>query len=61
MLNSRGRRKTRKNTHNGEISYLGTHYTRDYKLAGKNVEVQEINNGQSLLVYLEGLLIKEIT
>ncbi|MGV9172241.1 MAG: hypothetical protein ACOC44_05605 [Promethearchaeia archaeon] len=36
------------------------YYSIDYKLAGKNVEVQEINDGQSLLAYLDALLIKEI-
>ena len=54
------KRKTRKITHNGEISYMGTHYSIDYKLAGKTVEVQEVNDGKELLVYLNGLLIKRI-
>jgi transposase InsO family protein len=53
-------RKTRKITHNGNISYKGTHYAIDYKLAGKTVEVQESNNGKTLLVYLNGLLLKEL-
>jgi transposase InsO family protein len=54
------KRKTRKILHNGTIAYKGKYYNIDYKLAGKTVEVQEINNGQLLLVYLDGLLIKEI-
>lgn len=39
---------------NGTISYKGKWYTIDYKLAGKTVEVQESNNGRTLLVYLNG-------
>lgn len=52
--------KTRKITHNGTIGYLGSYYTIDYKLAGKTVEVQEVNNGQDLLVYLDGVLLKKL-
>jgi transposase InsO family protein len=54
------KRKTRKITHNGTIRYMGTYYTIDYKLAGKIVEVQEVNNGQGLLVYLDGVLLKKL-
>ena len=39
---------------------MGTHYTIDYKLARKTVEVQEVNDGKELLVYLNGLLLKRI-
>lgn len=51
------KRKTRKITHNGTIQYLGNSYTIDYKLAGKTVEVQEINEGKNLLVYLNDVLL----
>jgi len=54
------KRQTRKITHNGNISYSGKHYSIDYKLAGKTVEVQEINNGTALLVYLNDILLKTI-
>ncbi|MEJ2248598.1 MAG: DDE-type integrase/transposase/recombinase, partial [Candidatus Lokiarchaeota archaeon] len=54
------KRKTRKITHNGNISYSGKYYSIDYKLAGRTVEVQEINNGNDLLVYLDGVLLKTI-
>lgn len=53
-------RKTRKITHAGTIMYKGKSYTIDYKLAGKTVEVQEINAGKNLLVYLNGVLIKTL-
>jgi len=46
---------------NGTISYKGKWYTIDYKLAGKTVEVQETNNGQTLLVYLNGKRIATLT
>jgi transposase InsO family protein len=55
------KRKTRKITHNGTVRYRGSYYTIDYKLAGKTVEVQEVNNGQGLLVYLDGVLLKKLT
>ena len=55
------KRKTRKISHNGTIKYLGKHYTIDYKLAGKTVEVQEINDGRTLLVYLHGELLRTLT
>ncbi len=42
---------------NGTISYMGKWYSIDYKLAGKTVEVQEINNGKTLLIYLNGVLL----
>ncbi|MBD3214824.1 MAG: hypothetical protein GF311_19590 [Candidatus Lokiarchaeota archaeon] len=54
------KRQTRKITHNGYISYSGKHYSIDYKLVGKPVEVQEINNGTALLVYLKDILQKTI-
>jgi len=54
------KRKKRKITHAGIIMYLGKSYTIDYKLAGKTVEVQEINEGKNLLVYLNGVLLKTL-
>jgi len=54
------KRKKRKITHSGVIMYLGKPYTIDYKLAGKTVEVQEINDGKNLLVYLNGVLLKTL-
>jgi hypothetical protein len=56
----RQKRTKRKITHSGVIMYKGTPYTIDYKLAGKTVEVQEINDGKNLLVYLNGKLLKTI-
>lgn len=53
-------RLKRKITKNGTIMYKGRPYTIDYKLAGKVVEVQEINDGKNLLVYLNGVLLKTI-
>lgn len=50
-------RVTRKIANSGTFGYKGSYYTVDYKLAGKTVEVQEVNDGQSLLVYLNGILI----
>ncbi|TFG02111.1 MAG: transposase [Promethearchaeota archaeon] len=50
----------RKITHAGVIMYKGKPYTIDYKLAGRTVEVQEINDGKNLLVYLHGKLLKTI-
>ncbi|MGQ4876101.1 MAG: DDE-type integrase/transposase/recombinase [Promethearchaeia archaeon] len=47
----------RKIRYNGTISYKGKWYTIDYKLAGKTVEIREINAGKNLLVYLNGILI----
>ena len=52
--------KKSKITHAGVIMYKGTPYTIDYKLAGKTVEVQEINDGKNLLVYLDGVLLKTL-
>jgi len=54
------KRKKRKITHSGTIMYLGKPYTIDYKLAGKTVEVQEINDGKNLLVYIDGVLLKTL-
>lgn len=54
VLQKKQRRKISKN---GTIMYKGSHLTVDYKLAGKTVEVQEINEGRQLLVYLNGILI----
>jgi transposase InsO family protein len=54
------KRKKRKITHNGTIKYKGKLYSIDYKLAGKTVEVQEINEGKNLLVYLNGVLLKTL-
>jgi putative transposase len=49
--------KLRKITRAGIIMYKGKPHTIDYKLAGKTVEVQEINEGKNLLVYLNGKLL----
>ena len=54
------KRKTRKITSAGVIMYKGKYYTIDYKMAGKTVEVQEINAGKNLLVYLNGVLLKTL-
>lgn len=54
------KRKKRKITHSGTIMYKGKPYSIDYKLAGKTVEVQEINDGKNLLVYLNGVLLKTL-
>ncbi|TFG05686.1 MAG: transposase [Promethearchaeota archaeon] len=51
---------TRRIRINGTISYKGKDYTIDYKFGGKTVEVQEINQGRELLVYLNGHLIKTL-
>lgn len=56
----KAKRKTRKISHNGTIGYLGNHYNIDYKLAGKTVEVQEINDGKNLLVYMDDILLKTL-
>ncbi|MHA1232723.1 MAG: DDE-type integrase/transposase/recombinase [Candidatus Helarchaeota archaeon] len=57
-------KKTEKNTRKirktGTISYKGKWYSIDYKLAGKTVEVQETNDGRTLLAYLKGVLLCEI-
>ncbi len=53
-------RNKRKITHVGTIMYKGHPYTVDYKLAGKTVEVQEINEGRNLLVYLDRVLLKTL-
>lgn len=50
----------RKIRHNGTIAYKGIWYTIDYKLAGKTVEIREMNNGKNLLVYLNGELVKTL-
>jgi len=39
---------------------MGKWFTIDYKIAGKTVEVQEINDGKNFLVYLDGVLIKTL-
>jgi len=56
----KSKKETRRISKNGTIAYKKKHYTIDYKLAGKTVEVQEINLGQTLLVYLDGVLIKTL-
>ena len=53
-------KSTRKINYSGEISYKGKHYTIDYKLAGKTVEVQESDDGRKLLVYFNGVLISTL-
>ena len=55
-----GPSKTRRVSNAGTIGYKGTHYTVSYKLAGKIVTVREANAGTLLLVYLDGVLVKEI-
>ena len=54
------KRIKRKITHSGIIMYKGNPYSIDYKLAGKTVEVQEMNDGKNLLVYLNGVLLKTL-
>ena len=54
------KKKIRKITHNGTIKYKGKLYTIDYKLSGKTVEVQEINDGKNILVYMKGVLLKTL-
>jgi len=54
------KKKVRKITHNGTIKYKGKLYNIDYKLSGKTVEVQEINEEKNLLVYLKGVLLKTL-
>jgi transposase InsO family protein len=54
------KKNKRKIMRSGTIMYKGKPYTIDYKLAGKTVEVQEINNGKNLLVYLNGVLLKTL-
>ncbi len=52
--------QTRIIARSGTIGYGGSHYTVSYKLAGKTVEVRETRGGRTLLVYLDGILVKEI-
>jgi len=54
------KQKMRKITSNDNIMYQGKPYSVDYKLAGKTVGVQEINEGKNLLVYLNGVLLKTL-
>jgi transposase InsO family protein len=54
-------RITRRIRINGTISYKGKDYSIDYKLGGRTVEVQEINQGKDLLVYLNGKLVKTLS
>ncbi|HEC39065.1 MAG TPA: hypothetical protein ENI29_12570 [bacterium] len=54
------KRKKRKITSNGNVMYQGKHFSIDYKLAGKTVEVQEINENRNFLVYLNGVLLKTL-
>jgi len=51
------KRKKRKISSNGTIMYNGKQHSIDYKLSGKTVEVQEINDGKNLLVYLNNALL----
>jgi len=53
-------KRTRKIRKNGTIAYKGKTYSIDYKLANKTVEVQETNDGRTLLVYLDDILIKKL-
>jgi len=53
-------KRTRKIRKNGTIAYKGKTYSIDYKLANKTVEVQETNDGRTLLVYLDGIMIEKL-
>ena len=44
----------------GIIKHKGNGYSIDYKLAGKKVEVQELNEGSILLIYFQNQLFKQI-
>jgi transposase InsO family protein len=45
----------------GTVRYNTHWYSIDYKLAGKKVEIQESDEGRTLLVYLEKVLIKRLS
>lgn len=60
IKSNKNEKKVRRIRKNGTISYKGKWYTIDYKLGGKTVEVQETNNGQNLLVYLDGKLVNTL-
>jgi transposase InsO family protein len=53
--------ETRIIAENGIIRYNCQWYSIDYKLAGKKVEIQESDMGQTLLVYLDKVLIKRLS
>lgn len=46
---------------NGIFQYKRHWYTVDYKLAGKKVEIQESEEGRTLLVYLDTVLLKRLS
>ncbi len=53
--------KTRRVAKSGTIWYRGAHYTVGYRLGGKTVTVRETSAGTLLLVYLDGVLTREIS
>ncbi len=56
-----GRRNIRTIAQSGTIQYLKNHYTIDYKLVGKKVEIKESADGKELLIYLNKILIKQLS
>ncbi len=46
---------------NGTVQYNKQWYSIDYKLRGKKVEIQESEDGRTLLVYLDKILIKRLS
>lgn len=54
------KKEFRKISKAGVIKYKGSGYSIDYKLAGKKVEVRELNEGSILLIYFQNQLIKQI-
>ncbi len=55
------RREFRTIAQSGTIQYQKSHYTIDYKLARKKVEIKEAAGGQELLIYLDSILIKRLS
>ena len=53
------KKEIRKINHSGSISYKGKQYSVDYKLEGKKVEVQESNDGSTILIYFQNQLVKQ--
>jgi hypothetical protein len=51
---------TRRVSSNGTIGYEGSQRYVGQKYAGKSITAWEANEGQTLLVYLDGVLVKEI-
>ncbi len=57
-----GRRRTfRTIATNGTIQYKKRWITIDYKLAGKKIEVIEADGGKTILIYLDKVLVKQIS